>query len=205
MAEKQSPKEYERLTREVMDAHCDIKKLQRLREQGVAASLIHGLNGCSAVEFKAAGFNASQLKLAGFTRAELKAAGFSDAELKAAGFFDEAGLASYLAEDTTLIEHSRHQIEQAMLRRLAKVNAIERSESLFTNAPEGELQNSIKQHPWLASQRFDGVDPNLNPEPPLNTVARTEYDNAQREQEMEKQLRLNNVPKFSSAPKPRPA
>ena len=47
-----------------------------------------------------------------------------------------------------------------------------------------------------------GVDPNLNPEPPLNTEARREYDNQKREQEMEKQLRLGNMPKFSTAPKP---
>ena len=68
--------------------------------------------------------------------------------------------------------------------------------------PEGELQNTILQHPELDNQRFDGVDPNLNPEPPLNTDARREFDNERREQEMEKQLRLGNMPKFNSAPKP---
>ena len=93
--------------------------------------------------------------------------------------------------------------EQLGHRRLAKLHAREhKEEQEHQAAPEGELQNSILQHPILDNQRFDGVDPNLNPEPPLNTEARREYDNEKREQEMEKQLRLGNMPKFSTAPKP---
>ena len=43
----------------------------------------------------------------------------------------------------------------------------------------------------------------MNPEPALNTEARREFDNEKREQEKEKQLRLGNMPKFSTAPTPR--
>ena len=43
-------------------------------------------------------------------------------------------------------------------------------------------------------QRFDGIDPSVNPAPALNTAARTEFDNIKREQEMEKQLRLGLIP-----------
>ena len=74
-------------------------------------------------------------------------------------------------------------------------------------APEGGLQNGINQHPWLDKQIFDGADPDVNPAPPLNTDARREYDNQQREQELEKQLRLENqlqnTHQPSSAPRPK--
>jgi hypothetical protein len=111
---------------------------------------------------------------------------------------------SYLVEDNTSMDRKRRQMEQDGHRHLAKVNAREHNETDPDIAPEGDLQNSIQQHPWLEAQRFDGIDPNLNPEPPLNTAARREFDNERREQEMEKQLRLGNMPKFSSAPKPSP-
>ena len=110
---------------------------------------------------------------------------------------------SILVEETTSMDRQRRLAEQDGHRRLAKVHAREHNEEQHqAPAAEGELQNSILQNPWLDSQRFDGVDPNLNPEPPLNTAARREYDNERREQAMEKQLRLGNMPKFSSAPKP---
>lgn len=112
---------------------------------------------------------------------------------------------SYLSDDTATMDRNRRLMEQDGHRQHAKVNA--RSHNMDDSqapAPEGELQNSIQQHPWLDAQRFDGIDPNLNPEPPLNTAARREFDNERREQEMEKQLRLGNMPKFSTAPKPSP-
>jgi hypothetical protein len=111
---------------------------------------------------------------------------------------------SILVEDTRTMERKRRLVEQNGHRKFAKVHAREHNEEESTMAPEGELQNSIQQHPWLNSPRFDGIDPNLNPEPPLNTEARREFDNERREQEMEKQLRLGNMPKMSTAPKPRP-
>ncbi|WP_242604408.1 hypothetical protein [Legionella gresilensis] len=109
---------------------------------------------------------------------------------------------SILRDDTPDMARKRRLLEQDGHRYLAKVHAREHNSEEDKPAPEGELQNSIKQHPWLDAQRFDGVDPNLNPEPPLNTAARREFDNERREQEMEKQLRLGNMPKFSTAPKP---
>lgn len=111
---------------------------------------------------------------------------------------------SFLVEETWSMERKRRAIEQDGHRRIARVNAKERSEEEPSMSPEGELQNNILQHPWLDSPRFDGIDPALNPEPPLNSEARREYDNERREQEMEKQLRLGNMPKMSTAPKPRP-
>lgn len=109
---------------------------------------------------------------------------------------------SILVDDTGSMERKRRKSEQDGHRQFAKVHERDHPEEQKT-APEGEMQNSIQQHPKLDSQRFDGIDPNLNPEPPLNTEARREYDNERREQEMEKQLRLGNMPKFSTAPTPK--
>ncbi len=110
---------------------------------------------------------------------------------------------SILIDETRTMDRQRRLAEQAGQRRFAKVNAREHNEEQVQQpAPEGELQNNIAQNPWLNSQRFDGVDTNVNPVPALNTDARREYDNERREQEMEKQLRLGNMPKFSTAPKP---
>ena len=110
---------------------------------------------------------------------------------------------SILPDETESMDRKRRLIEQQGHRQLAKVHPREHPEEPIQKAAlEGELQNSILQHPELDNQRFDGIDPNLNPEPPLNTEARTKYDNEKREQEMEKQLRLGNMPKFTTAPKP---
>jgi hypothetical protein len=110
---------------------------------------------------------------------------------------------SILIAETKAMERSRRMAEQQGERRLASVKARDHSsENDVQQSPEGELQNSILQHPALDSQRFDGIDPNLNPEPPLNTEARREYDNERREQDKEKQLRLGNMPKFRTAPTP---
>lgn len=112
---------------------------------------------------------------------------------------------SILMDETETMERARRGLEQQGHRKHgAKVHAREHHEreEQKRQSLEGELQNDILQHPALNNQRFDGIDPNLNPEPPLNTDARREYDNEKREQEMEKQLRLGNMPKFSTAPKP---
>jgi len=115
---------------------------------------------------------------------------------------DNAG--SFLVEETKSMERKRRLAEQQGERRLASVKARDHSEDeSHQQAPEGDMQNDMLQHPDLDSQRFDGIDPNLNPEPPLNTDARREYDNEKRNQEQEKQLRLGNMPKFSTAPTPK--
>lgn len=110
---------------------------------------------------------------------------------------------SYLVEETKTMERKRRQAEQQGERHLGPVKAREHSlEETKSNSLEGELQNSILQHPDLDSQRYDGIDSPLNPEPALNTDARREFDNERREQDKEKQLRLGNMPKFSTAPTP---
>jgi hypothetical protein len=111
-----------------------------------------------------------------------------------------------LVEETEVMERQRRLIEQERHNKFAKVNAREHrlDESQPQNANELDMNNGIPQHPFLATQRFDGTDPNLNPEPPLNSQARADYDNAKREQEMEKQLRLGLVPDFKNTPTPKP-
>ena len=101
------------------------------------------------------------------------------------------------------MERQRRLAEQQGERQIAPLKAREHSNQEAQPAPEGELQNNMLQHPMLTSQRFDGIDSPLNPEPPLNTEARREFDNERRNQEQEKQLRLGNMPKFDTAPKPR--
>lgn len=114
----------------------------------------------------------------------------------------DASIPSILVEETKAMERMRREAEQQGHRQFGSVKQREHSDREPDPVPEGELQNSILQHPELDTQRFDGVDPNLNPEPPLNTAARREFDNERREQEMEKQLRLGNMPKFKTAPTP---
>lgn len=114
------------------------------------------------------------------------------------------GNGSILIAETKAMERNRRLMEQQGERRLASVKARDHSnDEHLEQSPEGELQNNILQHPELASQRFDGVDPNLNPEPPLNSDARREFDNEKREQDKEKQLRLGNMPKYRTDPTPR--
>ena len=118
------------------------------------------------------------------------------------GAFGEKGANTFLVDETKSMERKRRLIEQDGERRIARVQAREHSEELQQSGPEGELENSIMQHPELNSQRNDGVDKPLNPEPALNTKARTEFDNQKREQDKEKQYRLGNMPKMGTAPKP---
>lgn len=95
-------------------------------------------------------------------------------------------------------------MEQDGERRIARVNAREHNTNdNIGDTPEEAADNGMLQHPYLNNPRFDGIDPNVNPEPPLNSEARREYDNKRREQEKEKQLRLGNMPKYSNAPTPR--
>jgi len=136
-------------------------------------------------------------KTAGRSRVKIRKSGSAGG-----GVWPEIGDSTYLTDESSKMDRQRRQIEQDGHRHHARVNAREHPEKENRVAPEGELQNSIMQNPWLDSQRFDGVDPGLNPEPALNTEARREFDNERREQEMEKQLRLGNMPKMGSAPKP---
>ncbi|MGQ3888117.1 type IVB secretion system protein DotG/IcmE [Legionella sp. CNM-1927-20] len=65
-------------------AGCDPTKLNALLRQGVSASRIKQLNGCSAQALKAAGYSARDLLAAGFTPEELAAAGFSPDQIRSA-------------------------------------------------------------------------------------------------------------------------
>lgn len=111
---------------------------------------------------------------------------------------------SILVDDNEEMDRARRNIEQDGHRKFARVNAREHHEREQDKQVglEAQAQSDILQHPALDNQRFDGIDPSVNPEPALNSESRKEFDNARREQEMEKQLRLGNMPKFSSAPKP---
>lgn len=112
---------------------------------------------------------------------------------------------SFLAAETKAMERQRRLMEQEGERKIARVHAREHSNEQATpgNELEEAAQNGMQQHPYLDNPRFDGIDPNVNPEPPLNSTARKDFDNQRREQEMEKQLRLGNMPKFNKAPTPR--
>jgi len=113
---------------------------------------------------------------------------------------------SILVEETQTMENARRLMEQEGHKRYARVNQRERQENEVSAELTEGLQDNVKSHPLLSqSQRFDGIDNNLNPEPPLNSEARREFDNQRREQEKEKQLRLGNMPKMSNRPKPQPS
>lgn len=104
---------------------------------------------------------------------------------------------SILVQETIAMENNRRLLEQQGHTKYGRVNARERSD--HQNQAENQLENQAqagpKEHPFLnASQRFDGIDPNLNPAPDIGTEARREFDNERRNQEQEKQYRLGNMP-----------
>ena len=112
------------------------------------------------------------------------------------------GSASYLVDETITMERERRIAEQKGHRQLTRVHAREHALEIPNTGPGEELQSSLLAHPELDNQRFDGADKTITAVPLWNTEARREFDNERREQEKEKQLRLGNMPKFSTAPKP---
>lgn len=115
--------------------------------------------------------------------------------------------ASYLSDETQIMENERRLLEQQGHSHYAKVNARDKSvSSELQNQQELGMQQGIKEHPFLQSQRFDGVDNNLNPAPPNNPSALWEYENERQKQEAEKELRLGYDPtkKRKFDPKPTP-
>lgn len=109
---------------------------------------------------------------------------------------------SFLVDETQSMENQRRLAEQKGMRKYAKVNQRERSEHTQDAGNELNMQGP-KEHPYLQSQRFDGIDPNVSPAPDIGTDARREFDNELRNQEQEKQLRLGHMPK-PRAPEPKP-
>lgn len=118
---------------------------------------------------------------------------------------------STFKEETRVMENARKDLEQTGHRRLGiSVHARERvnDEPLsLEQSVDAEASSSLLQNPLLDNQRFDGIDPNVNPAPAMNTDARTEFDNIKREQELQKQLRLglspDNAKRFNAKPTPR--
>ena len=83
-------------------AGCDSQKLKVLLSKGVSAKRIHDLNGCSAAQLKAAGYDAKALLAAGFTPAELLAAGFTPQQLNQAGINPAAIIAAGRSSDCSV-------------------------------------------------------------------------------------------------------
>ena len=106
----------------------------------------------------------------------------------------EDGRASFLVEETQKMNRNQRIIEQAGHQRFARVHMLdhpeEEQQQSVGQSQEMDADNGIAQHPYLTTQRFDGISPNDNPEPPLNSTARTEFDNKRREQELQLQARL---------------
>lgn len=103
------------------------------------------------------------------------------------------GRETFLVDETKAMENERRLQEQRGHRKFARINARERSlEDAPSQGNELSMGQGPKEHPFLQSQRFDGVAPNVSPAPDIGTDARREFDNELREQEKEKQLRLGN-------------
>jgi intracellular multiplication protein IcmE len=101
-------------TNDIQKAGCDPIALSKLRQAGVSALAIRSINGCSAAQLKAAGYDATQLKNAGFTAADLKNAGFSAKDLKNAGFSPRELLnAGFTPTELSAAGFSPQQIQNA--------------------------------------------------------------------------------------------
>ncbi len=111
---------------------------------------------------------------------------------------------SFLSEETSFMEQARREEEKRGHSSFGKVHHKEHADPTQQSQAgiEEGVQNNIKGHPELQKQTYDGADPDVNVVPALNTTARTEYDNAKREQQHELQMRLGNMPKMGTAPKP---
>lgn len=108
---------------------------------------------------------------------------------------------TYLVEETEFMQYERRGLEQQVERQFATVEERKKPQRQEGNTPGG-TQDKMKQHPLLDSQRFDGIDPSLNPAPFGNQEAMIEFENERREQEKEKQLRLGNMPKMGHSMTP---
>lgn len=115
---------------------------------------------------------------------------------------DEGFPTTYLVEETEFMQYERRGLEQQVERQLASVEERRKPQRKEDNGPG--VQEKMKQHPLLDSQRFDGIDPSLNPAPFGNQEAMIEFENERREQEMDKQLRLGNMPKMGRSMTPEP-
>lgn len=109
---------------------------------------------------------------------------------------------SYLVEETATMAREQREAEQQGHRKLARVNAREHHpEEQHQAALEGDMHNQILEHPELANnQHYAGIANTLSV-PDQNTDARLKFDNEKREQDKEKNLRLENALGLGSTPK----
>lgn len=112
------------------------------------------------------------------------------------------GIGELSPEEIVRLAAIRRQLEQAGHRRYARVNVRFKPESVPSQG-YGPRQ-TLKQHPWLITQRFDGIDKSLSADPRYHPDAAREFENEMREQEKEKQLRLGNAPGRRFDPRPSP-
>lgn len=122
------------------------------------------------------------------------------------------GRGSYLAEKTTHMERTRRELEQEGNRRLARVivteHELDQSQTEDVRN-ENRQERRRKMHRKLAHlQRFDGsYGRKMTYRVTDDPEAMIKLENAEREQEKEKQLRmehqLGNTPQFSSKLRPR--
>lgn len=97
-------------------------------------------------------------------------------------------------EESREMDRRRRDTEQQGHRHLAKVHARNHEDQQNQFGPDENMENGPLQHPYLNTQRFDGIDPHLNPNPPTDPEARREYENALR---LQHQLKLQNRPELS--------
>lgn len=107
---------------------------------------------------------------------------------------DSGQRTTYLLEETEWMAYERRALEQQVERLLAQVE--ERKKPQRQQGNEAGVEQRMKQHPLLDSQRFDGIDPSLNPAPFGLQEAEIAFENAQREQQQEQQLRLGLAPQM---------
>ena len=112
-------------------------------------------------------------------------------------------MTTLLVKDTSTMEDRRRLKEQdGHLRWGAHMNKRNRPDDRASSAPDPEQaeENGIAEHPLLNTPRYDGIDPDLNPLPPLNTEARREMENELR---LQHQKKLENINKPTSSPTPK--
>lgn len=103
---------------------------------------------------------------------------------------------SFLINDTTKFNRLYRINVQQGHERFAKVLSRDHQDEL-TSEPENDIKNlsDIEEHILLSSQRTDGAIPRSPKE-------RTEFNNRQNEQKLQKELRLGLSPRMSTAPRP---
>ncbi|ARG96746.1 hypothetical protein B6N58_03165 [Legionella micdadei] len=113
---------------------------------------------------------------------------------------------SILKDETWQMENQRRLEEKNGHRKLGvKVHEREHYEPQQAAGLEEDLQNGIKEHPFLDNPYFDGIANNENPNPHLSTrEVLTKFENERREQDLQHKLKLGLVaaPKFNPNPNP---